>query len=400
MQYSRRSMQRLGYLKSVVALALPGENQTLEGITKRFEKAIRSTVDLPDTRRDHFGDYVTRFRLNARYPRKQPLSQVELQDAYLCNPTLPSASGAITGEMGRVGYRKAVYIEIPTWAVLMKLVRARNYSLTDRGKLLRILDQSQSWFDFQPKQNPFLLLPDQAQRFFFFYCLLDADGDLLRELYRSLLDRKKKSFDRAEAGLAIADVLEGFLKTSLSRPSTGVVAKQAQKAKRVVDSIRSQRTVGYGPRESAATPRVEPLVDCGLLAKTQPTTYTYRATDLGLRVLSGLAEAESTEAFIQDRLVETFTSSAQGTRDAVVEDVRDIYKSLKSGIGYVSIRELVVGSIALALRSEEAVPSIQQLEAALLAAPSRFGSRVRLARGRVGGLAQVRIHPSVFESSL
>jgi hypothetical protein len=78
--------------------------------------------------------------------------------------------------------------------------------------------------------------------------------------------------------------------------------------------------------------------------------------------------------------------------------MRDAYDALKSGLGYVSIRELVLGSIAKRIEAGEPLYSVADLEGVLFAAPARYGPLVRLAQGRVGGLAQVRIHPDAFST--
>ena len=386
-------MQRLGFLKSVVSIASPSQGQTLEALTKKVEVTIRRGVEMPDELRERFEDYVSRFRLHTRYPQGRSTQRVELQDAYLSDPRLPAASGAITGEIERVGYRHAVYVEVPTWATRLQLVRDRNYSLTDRGKVLRIVSAGESWDRFEAASNPFCISSSQA--FFFLYCLLDADGDLLQLAYRRILQHGTR-FERAELGIAAADALEEIVRTRFRKETSGLAKQQIQKAQKTIDSIRLQKGSGYGPRESVATPRVEPLVDCGLLTKPDHAAYVYVVTERGGRILSRLAEAPSVTEFIRKDLASLLSFDDSPASEPRLADVKATYDALKAGLGYVSIRELVVGSIAAALAANRPPHSIDQLESMLLAAPAKCGPLVRLAQGRVGGIAQVRIHSDAF----
>jgi hypothetical protein len=113
-------------------------------------------------------------------------------------------------------------------------------------------------------------------------------------------------------------------------------------------------------------------------------------------MFSRLAQAPSVTEFIRKDLASLIWSGDSPSSEPRLADVRATYDALKSGLGYVSIRELLVGSIADALAANRAPHSVDQLESMLLAAPAKYGSLVRLAQGRVGGIAQVRIHSDAF----
>jgi hypothetical protein len=387
-------MQRLGFLKCVAAIASPSQGQTLEGLTQRFESTITQRTMLSDETKTRFAEYVKRFQLHKRYTAGSG-TNVQLQDAYLSDPRLPSASGAITGEATRVGYRHAVYVEIPAWAARLQVIRERNYSLTDRGKLLRLFSSHESWDSFEPVNNPFLI--DRPQAFLFLYCLIDADGDLLQLIYRKVLSKGCDSFERGQIGEIAGEALKELATTRLSHQFSGVAKQRLQKAAKIIESIlRQPKGSGYGPRESVATPRVEPLVDCGWLQKPERSTYAYRLTDDGKEALARLADSGSVSSFLTEHLVELVSRVRPPPTQPTLRCLRGAYEDLKSGLGYVSIRELVLGSIAKMLQAGEPPYSVATLEKLLLAAPARYGPLVRLAQGRIGGLAQVRIHQDVF----
>src|SRR5687768_2173944 len=117
--YARRSMQRLGFLKWTLDLASPTRGQSLESLTRRFFDSVTKLVDVPPELRDAIEEYIRFQQLHRRY--KPGVSRVEIQDIYLSDPRLPSHSGAITGDLERRGYRHSVYVEPPTWATRLRL---------------------------------------------------------------------------------------------------------------------------------------------------------------------------------------------------------------------------------------------------------------------------------------
>src|SRR5262249_12566079 len=150
--------------------------QSLEGLTRAFSSEVTRLVPVPKDKRDTFENYVRQQQLHRRYREGQ--ATAEIQDILLSDPALPSHTGAITGELDRKGYRHAVYVEIPTWAARLRLVRQQNYTLTDRGRVLLLAgkappERSSAIHDRNPLH---LSAPEQYVSLF---CLLDIDGDLL-----------------------------------------------------------------------------------------------------------------------------------------------------------------------------------------------------------------------------
>ena len=140
--YARRSWQRVGHLRILCSLAHPGTRTNLEGLSKRFESVVTDLHNIPEGFQDRVSEYVRAYRGTRYRERRNLFSPVELQDLYLSDPLLPSQSGAITGDAATAGYRHAVYVEMPTWGVRLRLLRRDNYTLTDRGKVLRGLREN------------------------------------------------------------------------------------------------------------------------------------------------------------------------------------------------------------------------------------------------------------------
>ena len=397
--YARRSWQRLGYLTIVTALADSSTGTTLEGLTSRFEAVVTRLHEIPDSTRGQVIDYIRSHRPN-RYPRSNgTIARVELQDLYLADPRLPSHSGAITGDMEAAGYRHAVYVEIPAWAMRLRLLRRENYTITDRGKaLLRLRSGGLRYLhEYDPVSNPFLLTV--GERYFFLYCVLDADGDLIQRVFSSLLTREAP-FTRSDVGEIAADSLVRLSDERLRRVLSGQTRTIASRMTATVESVRNRSGAGMGPRESVATPRTEPLVDCGLLCRADPTAYSYRVTDEGREFATEMVQSRSIDEFLEARLAACTAKLANldlpaGTNEVFPYIARS-YALLRSGLGYCSIREVALLAVSMALDRQSRLFELCEAERAIAEAARRYGREVRFTKSRQGDIALVRIAPRVL----
>src|SRR5579872_6496622 len=91
--YARRSMQRLGFVKWALSLASTANNQTLESLTRAFSASVTKPVRVTSERRESFEKYVRQQQLHRRY--REGAESAEIQDLFLSDPLLPSHSGAI-----------------------------------------------------------------------------------------------------------------------------------------------------------------------------------------------------------------------------------------------------------------------------------------------------------------
>lgn len=395
--YARRSMQRLGHLKLLVGLADSLGSTTLQGITSRFEAVVTAAHQVPENAVPRVLAYRAEQRLHKRYggiSEKRPL-RLEIQDLYLSDPALPSSSGAVTGDGEQKGYRHAVYVEMPPWAASLGLLRRQNYSTTDRAKAVLSLapETMRDFRTFNLEANPFLLGP--AERLYFLYMLVDSDGDLLVHTYRRILSTTR-SFTRSDVGKQIAEAMVELRSERLKRPASGPEVEMSQKMREVVSAIHGQSGTGMGPRESVATPRTEPLVDCDILSRTSKNTYAYEFTDGGRRFLEQLTSSQSVADFIQHG----FASAAgellgvpkrEMSSEDILSSVARGYAAMRRGLGYVVLREATALSIALAVGEGAPAFEIDDAEAAVRGAAKRYGRKIRFTRTGVSGAVQFRL---------
>lgn len=394
--YARRSMQRLGFLKVVLRLASTSRSQTLESLTRAFHATVTEKLAVRPQQRVAFADYVRDQQLHRRYQSDSETAQV--QDIWLSDPILPSHSGAITGDLERAGYRHAVYVEMPTWATRLRLIREHNYTLTDRGRVLLMFGtDSPETLTTDGIANPLYL--NESERYICLFALLDADGDLLASMFRNLLN--EPGFTRATAGEAAVEALQEFRAHRLKNTSVGPLQQVRARVDRTIAAVKKQRAGGLGPKESLATPRTEPLVDCGVLTKTHAGSYEYAFTKWGKTFLQNLTAAPSVSDFLESGLstAMALASARRVSAQPSLEAIQPPYTRLRSGLGYVSMRELAVAATAQALKSpSEPLFEILSVEEALKRSAHENSRYVRLAHGRTGGLAQVRIDQRAFPS--
>jgi hypothetical protein len=245
------------------------------------------------------------------------------------------------------------------------------------------------------KPNPlFLNLPE---RYVFLFCLIDVDGDFIAEMYQQLLG--VRSFTRADAGDIAATALQNLRDRRLKNVSVCLIQQLRTKIDRSIEAIKNQRGSGLGPKESIATPRTEPLVDCGVLAKPNPEKYEYSFTDWGRLFLSELIDRQPSE-FLHSHFSSAMSSLTGQSliEEPELSDIEQPYLQLKTGIGYVSLQELGLLTVAHALSSPaQKLFEIKSVEETLKNTASQSDRQVRFALGGAGG-KQVRIDPRIFKA--
>src|SRR5262249_35043340 len=155
------------------------------------------------------------------------------------------------------------------------------------------------------------------------------------------------------------------------------------KVDRTIMAVQQQKPTGLGPKESLATPRTEPLVDCGLLCRPSNDKYEYAFTDWGKEFFLAFLADASTSDFLQFRLSKAMSwKTGQEVKSELQElkIIREPYAQLRSGLGYVSLRELAMGVIAqVLLRGEGQLVEIDVIERCLKQAAGSGNRQVRLA---------------------
>ena len=157
-----------------------------------------------------------------------------------------------------------------------------------------------------------------------------------------------------------------------------------------------------GPSESVATPRTEPLVDCGIFERTGRNSYNYLISEKGRQFASALVEAHSIDSVLENGLAQWSVHLSNGgnaPRDktgAMRPFIAKGYSLLRSGLGYCSIREVAVMATAMAIDEGACSFELADVENVISELARNHGRDVRFTKSRQGEIAQVRISPRVL----
>lgn len=391
LDYARRSWKRLGHLKIICSISSPSYGMNLEGITARFQSRITASKVITQEHRQQILEYINSQRSNQYKMRAGDLDSCELQQYYLSDPRLPSQSGALTGRLRAVDYLHTEYVEIPAWAVRLGLLRKGNYTLTERGKvLLAIQSSGNDLFDSEkPDENPYLLTP--SEKYFFFYCLLDVDGDLIKKLYKRLT-LHTGPFSNSKVGDYMIKSLEE-LKDEMKRRRLNVTYTSiGTQINNTIEAIKNKS-------DQAVVPRLEPFVDCGLIRRSSRQNVEYETTSNTRRFIENLNHSSSVDEFLNESLAVN-TVGLLGLKYAknlelVPRYMTRSYTRLKSGIGYCSIRDLALLAVAYSIGDGSGIFEMGDVQRTILDFARKYGTSVRFTKDRQGNVALVK-----FDSNL
>jgi hypothetical protein len=360
--FSRVSMQRAGALLAVTDAAHETRSTDLAGITTRYVEALWRSIQLEDESDvARVQTYIDEQRLRERYPKfygkpgaLQPGERVDAQDFWLADRSLPSSTGAI---------RRQSAHELPQLASELQLLRPENYTRTDRGNALRVVSMRkiQALTGDARTENPLALT--SGQQLLLLFTFLDADFDVVREIYRDLLLREETMFTRADVSGVLPDACRRLIRQWQPEARRGhnlekllrlqELAKEIEKsqAERKVRSRTGTTWGGARPPESTGTVRLEPYVDLALLGKPERSKYTYAFNDRQRGFFSALVEAADPSAFLENDLIVAYLrsqgqESERSDDDAIWHAITNAYEALRSRLGYAAFREVVLLAIA------------------------------------------------------
>jgi hypothetical protein len=368
---------------------------------------LRRGVRVPEERAADIHTYLNRQHLWERYRSLKKAdgsalvgAEIQTQDHWLADPSLPSASGAITDR---------VTDEPPQLAAALRLLRTENYTLTDRGKAMRLVMQGavETIRRGDIGRNPFLLSP--GARLFFLYTLLEEDFDFISAAYRTQLPDISETFTRMEFALRLDEACDQLRASWVRRVRSGTdrervirLGELAQKIREVREekATRKLETWGGGRTpDQLATVRLEPLVDVGLLRRER-FDYVYSMTTNQRRCFEELAGTDSADDFLQRILFRSYLSSLgvvpeKTAPEEIWERIKDAHASLRSTLGYASFKEVVV--LAMARLADERLGPCFELQDGIdvIKEQARIHPRsVRFGIRRGGGLTYVKIAES------
>ena len=346
-------MQRLGFLKHLVARASQTSTSNLRALGDNLIKTVSSKVSVSATPslEKYLSAILSGISHQALMSRvRNALEQstvggtvsVELQDAYLSSDTLPSRRGRL------VPYDWQKY---PHLAVRLGLLRENSFSPLVRGQVFLALvspAELAAFREYSENTNPFILTVEQ--RIFFLFTFLERDEHVLLPLYRALLPLETE-FTEWEAGNLMpkifGEIYQSFRPIARSGADTVRLQSLLETAK-VIERWRDKRYSGKGARDDAATLRVEPFVDIGILTKEDPFSYRYHFTPTGRQLMSALTKAEKGEPGLDSgffaSVSEAFNLSAPPIQDPdkLLDLIYPSFVKLASPLGYAPMREVIL----------------------------------------------------------
>ncbi|MBM4448444.1 MAG: hypothetical protein FJ015_04305 [Chloroflexi bacterium] len=397
---AKRPMQRLGYLKHLMNRCAALETSNIETLGRDLaETATRQvrtflTPELTKYARHRLtdGTYRTLREQVAAWERGEAKGQVfiEIQDVYLSDFQLPSRTGKLVSE----DWRKYPYL-----GVHLGLIRAGTWSPFERGMaLLRLTPKAEldAFREHNPAANPLYLSP--GQRILLLYCLLENDGDVLKQLYTHLIERQ--SFSDRDAGDLLPGIFRAIGQQFWNRSLPIEERDKLERLRKIAESIEQWHGRSYsggGAREEAIKVRVEPFADIGFLLKDDPYRYEYRLAPEGQAFFATLGPAADIGPFLDTTFFQTWATTfcPADARPASNGEMRAAlvraWNDLKSPLGYAPIVDIALLGGIYAFTDLEVYFEIATVRQFLRDWQKESPTTVRFGVDRMGNMAHVRL---------
>lgn len=270
---SRRAHQRMGFLK--VVLDHTNSFQSSTDLAERVRPKITAGFELGD--RADILNWCKESR-NGLLLSDAITPAVQAQGYYLFH--LYSRSGWLSPK----GINEYVEVLPRRFGLTDSLFR-----LTEVGHTFMLLvppDEATAWSQPRADLNPLALPP--AQKYFLTHQMLDADGDFLIPWIGAIARSfRHRDFTYLQAGECMPEVLRDLIAGFSGSAYLDVDREQLRALEstraRVLSEIevKKEKEGSGARRDQLAVPRLEWLVDVGVLAKPRPDDLTYSFTDLG-----------------------------------------------------------------------------------------------------------------------
>lgn len=360
--YTRVGMQRAGLLVACCAAAEDRRPTDVDRVGAGIARLVQREVSVPARLRSATETYLSSLRLWKRYShlRGRTLDEsdvLEVQDLWLSDPKLPSATGAITPENAT---------EMPQLAASLRLLREGNFTRTDRGRALILAtgaDRVNALRGADPEPNP-LALAAGAQ-LLVLAALIEADGDFLQSVWRTTPALDSISFSRADfaSGLAAAcaDLRARGRRRARTGPDQQLLVRLAEWEEAVSQERKSGSEWGGGrPPDQMATVRLEPFVDLGMISRMDRYAYRYRLSESQREFWRQIADADDAMSIVRRGLVSGWLAATGQHADPASEvevwsAIRESYLDLRSSLGFASFAEVVIVAVGRLLEGEPPV---------------------------------------------
>jgi hypothetical protein len=228
----------------------------------------------------------------------------------------------------------------------------------------------------------------------------------LKRLYEKLL-QLCEPFSDWEAGDYLSDIYRLLAKESRSKARSGDDLLKIQKLLDTADKIQSWKGRAYkgkGARDEAATIRLEPFVDLGLLSKPDPFAYRYQITDTTKTFFLPLMNSKSVEHFLWhsffDASNKAFDLNAEHRvdRETILSVIQRTYTVLKSPLGYVPILEVALLAGIYSITEAGAYFEISESLDMLKSLQKERSELVRFNVDRWGALTFVKFNDDIMKA--
>lgn len=356
---TRVGMQRAGLLLAACEAAEDRRAGNLDRVGASAAALVTRKVPLPAERVDAATAYLGSLRLWKRYGRRDSADlregdDMQIQDLWLADPALPSATGALTPENAT---------EVPQLAVTLRLLRDKNVTRTDRARALLLATgaaRRSALRDAAVAPNPFLMTA--GGQLLVLAALLEADGDFLQSVWRTTPALRADEFTRAEFASSLAAACADLRTRGRRLVRTGADHRLLTRLKEWEEVVSQERKSGpeWGggrPPDQMATVRLEPFVDIGIITRKDRYAYAYELTTPQRSFLTELAEAEDLEGFARSRLVSAWleasgTSAGRATSEDAWKAIREVYGELRSPLGFAAFTEVILVAVGRLIESE------------------------------------------------
>ncbi len=401
-----RRMQRLGYLKLLIAQASKSSTSSLKALGSNIISTVTRLISIYPT--PELTNYL-RVTISGQ-PDKSLLQQldkslsltkptdikVQIQDIYLSSKNLPS-------QRGRLVPRDST--NYPRLGVNLGLLRKDLYTPLVRGQVLLHLlepDEVSAFQEYNPDMNPLLL--KQEQQFFFLYTIIENDMHIMIPLYRQLLETKE-DFADYEAGNLLPGIMRAIYKNFRQQARSGADAIRLKKLLETADVIerwKDREYKGQGARDETITVRLEPLVDLGILVKEDAFAYRYRLSSTGRHLMTLLTKTDNDPDIgsqLFTHIVDAYNlglKKLSGDSDRL-PFIYESFSRLKSPLGYAPINDVMLLGILLAIRAKRGYFEIQEGIQTIRTIQQKYPLLVRFNVDRMGKFNFIKFEKEIAE---
>jgi hypothetical protein len=373
---SRKTWERIGFLKVAAYLASQGKGS--EDLVGQAKAHINSTINIPYTQK--LGKWLGENGLVSAVELKNITTQetigIRLQYWWAFNSNLA------TGWLSREAVQE--YFEhFPRKIGILDT----NFEISELGRLLMLgiisTDEIEALKgNLKSLPNPLELT--RSQKVLFAYSILKADGDFILLLLERLAELySSRPFTYLDNGTAIPVVLNNMATLFRSSAYTSDDQNEISEVMRLRDLITEQNEShiekqGSGSRrEQISIPRLEWLVDLGILKKMNARSYEFARDGLKLvkdwtsyyrAMLSKHYPEDCLNKLINEHffgpLVEFLCgSSINLEQDEYLDLLKGAYEIVKGSMGYALIRSLLL--FVNARQAENRLPGYVEYDKAL-----------------------------------